>query len=58
MNGMAAFIQALMQSFDISKMWDVIVASGVLVGTLIIFGFGYRVVRRLISGARSGKAKL
>lgn len=58
MNGMAAFIQALMQSFDIAKMWDVIVASGVLVGTLIIFGFGYRVVRRLISGARSGKAKL
>ena len=58
MNGMSAFIQALMQSFDITKMWDVIVASGVLVGTLIIFGFGYRVVRRLISGARSGKAKL
>lgn len=55
---MSAFIGALMQSFSIDKLWDVIVASGVLVGTLIIFGFGYRVVRRLISGARSGKAKL
>jgi hypothetical protein len=55
---MAAFITELMKSFDITKMWDVIVSAGVLIGTLIIFGFGYRVVRRLISGARSGKAKL
>lgn len=39
-------------------MWTEITAAAALIGLVVIFAFGYHLIRRLISGVSRGKAKI
>lgn len=41
-----------------TDLWANVTALVPFVGILIVFGFGYYLVRKVISGARHGKAKI
>lgn len=41
-----------------ANLWAQITPAAGFIAALVIFGFGYRVLRKLISGARKGKASI
>lgn len=55
---MEDFITAITAAVTPAALWAVLAGSAVFIGTLVVFAFGYRVVKRLVSGASRGKAKL
>lgn len=57
---MAGFITAITGEGGITSanLWAQITPAGVFIGAIVIFAFGYRVVRKLISGASKGRAKV
>lgn len=57
---MAGFLTALTGETGVTSdnLWAQITPAAAFIGALVIFGFGYRVLRKLISGARKGKASI
>lgn len=55
---MQAFITAFQTTFTTDALWGDLAAIAVLLGTLVIFAFGYRLLKRAITGASKGKAKM
>lgn len=57
---MAGFITALTGTDGITSanLWAQITPAAGFLAALVIFAFGYRVIRRLISGASKGRAKV
>lgn len=55
---MSEFITAVETTFSIQGMWQTLVSVGAFIGTLILFSFSYRVIRKLIGGASKGKARI
>lgn len=56
--GMAAFITALQTNLTSANLWGELAAAGAFIGLMVIFAFGYRIVRRLVNGVSKGKAKI
>lgn len=57
---MAGFITALTGADGVTSanLWSQITAAAAFLGSVVIFAFGYRVVRKLIGGVSKGKAKI
>lgn len=52
---MSAFITALTSEMTSANLWGELAAAGAVIGLMVIFAFGYRVVRRLVKGVSKGK---
>lgn len=55
---MDAFITALTGEIQPTDLWGVLVGGVAIIALAVLFGFGYRVVRRIIAGLGKGKAKI
>lgn len=57
---MAGFITGLTGTDGVTSanLWAQITAAAAFLGSIVIFAFGYRVVRKMISGVSKGKAKI
>lgn len=51
-------VASLIAQVTAANLWASISPFAPLIGTLILFAFGYGVVRKLIKGAGRGKAKI
>lgn len=56
--GMQAFITALQGSLTSAALWGELTGVAAFLGLMVVFAFGYRIVRRLINGVSKGKAKI
>lgn len=56
--GMQAFITALQTNLTSANLWGELTAVGGFLGLMVIFAFGYRIVRKLINGVSKGKARI
>lgn len=56
--GMSGFIQALTQNLTSANLWSELAAAGGFIGLMVVFAFGYRVVRKVIKGTSKGKANV
>lgn len=56
--GMAAFITALQTNLTSANLWGELTAAGAFIGLMVVFAFGYRIVRRLVNGVSKAKAKI
>lgn len=56
--GMAGFITALQTTLTSADLWTELTAAAAFIGLMVIFAFGYRVVRKLIKGTSKGKANI
>lgn len=56
--GMQAFINQLQTELTSANLWAELTGAAAFLGLMVIFAFGYRIVRRLINGVSKGKAKI
>lgn len=56
--GLGGWVTAFESSWNSGSMWTELTAAAGLIGLVVVFAFGYRIVRRLVSGASKGKAKI
>lgn len=56
--GMAGWVSSFQSTWNSGSMWTELTAAAGLIGLVVVFAFGYRIVRRLIGGASRGKAKI
>ena len=56
--GMGDWITAFQTTFGTDAMWTELAKAGALIGLVVVFAFGYKVIRRLVTGASKGKAKI
>lgn len=56
--GMAQFITNLQTNLTSAALWGEIAQAAAFIGLMVVFAFGYRVVRRLVNGTSKGKAKI
>lgn len=52
------FITALTTGVTAEQFWSNVAPFGAFIATMVVFAFGYRVVRKVISGAGKGRAKI
>jgi hypothetical protein len=52
------FITALTSELTSANLWGELAAAGAFLGLMVVFAFGYRIVRRLVNGVSKGKAKI
>lgn len=57
---MAGFVTALTGENGVTSanLWAQITAAAGFIGAVVIFAFGYRIVRKVINGVSKGKAKI
>lgn len=55
--GMAAFWTALQSSVTADGLWGVLAGAVGFIGIAVLFAFGYKLVRKLVTGISKGKAK-
>lgn len=55
---MGDWITAFQTTFGTDQMWGELAKAGALIGLVVVFAFGYKVVRKMVNGASSGKAKI
>ena len=55
---MGDWVKAFETTFGTNQMWAELTKAGALIGLVVVFAFGYKVVRKMVSGASSGKAKI
>lgn len=55
---MGEWVTAFETTFGTDQMWAELTKAGALIGLVVVFAFGYKVIRRLIGGASKGKAKI
>lgn len=56
--GMSGFITALETELTSANLWTELTAAAAFIGLMVVFAFGYRVVRKVIKGAARGKANV
>lgn len=56
--GLDGWVTAFEASWNSGAMWTELTAAAGLIGLVVVFAFGYRIVRRLVGGASKGKAKI
>ena len=56
--GMSGFITALQTNLTSANLWSELTAAAAFIGLMVIFAFGYRVVRKVIKGTSKGKANV
>lgn len=56
--GMSAFITALQTNLTSANLWGELAAAGAFIGLMVVFAFGYRIVKRLVNGVSKGKARI
>lgn len=56
--GMTSFLTALQTNLTTDTLWGELAKMGAFLGLMVVFAFGYRVVRRLVNGVSKGKAKI
>jgi hypothetical protein len=56
--GMGGWISAFQSSWNTGSMWGELTAAGALIGLVVVFAFGYRVIRKLVKGVSKGKANI
>lgn len=56
--GMGGWISAFQGTWNTGSMWGELTAAGALIGLVVVFAFGYRVVRKLVKGVSKGKANI
>lgn len=56
--GNNAFITELSNDLTASSFWLELQTAAPFIATLVVFAFGYRVIRKVISGAAKGRAKI
>lgn len=56
--GMGSWITAFQSSWNTGSMWGELTAAGALIGLVVVFAFGYRVIRKLVKGVSKGKANI
>lgn len=56
--GMSGFITALQTNLTSANLWGELTAAGAFIGLMVVFAFGYRVVRKVIKGTSRGKANV
>lgn len=57
-SGMAQFITNLQTNLTSAALWGEIAQAGAFLGLMVVFAFGYRIVRRLVNGVSKGKARI
>lgn len=57
---MAGFITAITGTDGITSanLWAQITPAAAFLGSIVIFSFGYRVIRKIMGGASKGKARI
>lgn len=55
---MSSFITALQTNLTSGNLWTELAGAGAFIGLMVVFAFGYRIVRRLVNGVSKGKAKI
>lgn len=56
--GMSGFITALQTNLTSANLWSELTAAGAFIGLMVVFAFGYRVIRKVIKGTSKGKANV
>ena len=56
--GLSDWVGAFQATWNSASMWTELTAAAGLIGLVVVFAFGYRIVRRLVSGASKGKARI
>lgn len=56
--GMSGFITALQTNLTSANLWAELTAAAGFIGLMVIFAFGYRVVRKVLKGTSKGKANV
>lgn len=56
--GLSGWVSAFQSTWTSAAMWAELTAAGGLIGLVVVFAFGYRIVRKLIKGASKGKANI
>lgn len=56
--GMTEFITSLSGTVTSSSLWGEIAPVAGFVGAMILFAFGYHIIRKQVNGAPKGKAKI
>ena len=54
----ATFITAITSALSADKLWGALTPIAPLVGVLVVFALGVHFVRKAVSGAGKGKAKI
>lgn len=54
-NSLTALVTSLTSGITAESFWANIAPFGALIATLVVFAFGYRVLRKVISKASKGK---
>lgn len=55
--GMTAFWTAIQSAISADALWGVLAGAVGFISIAVLFAFGYRLVRRLVSGISRGKVK-
>ena len=55
---MTDFITAVTSQVTVNSLWSSVSNAAPLIITMVLFAFGYRVVRRVINGTSKGKGKV
>lgn len=55
---MTDFITKFESTWNSAAMWGELSSAGALIGSVVVFAFGYYVVRRVVKGVSKGKAKI
>lgn len=56
--GMSGWIDAFKSTWNTGSMWGELTAAAGLIGLVVVFVFGYRIVRKLVKGVSKGKANI
>lgn len=56
--GMSGWVSAFQGTWNTASMWTELTGAAALIGLVVVFAFGYRVVRRVVKGASKGKANI
>ena len=56
--GMSGFITALQTNLTSANLWSELTAAGAFIGLMVVFAFGYRVIRKVIKGTSKGKSNV
>ena len=54
---MDTFITSLTTAVTPTLLWAQLAPAALFIGAMVIFSFGYHVIRKVVSGAGKGKAK-
>lgn len=55
---MSGFVTAISEGVTADALWGALTAFAPLIVTMVLFGFAYYIVRKVIRGTSRGKAKI